>query len=58
MCLLLKKADTEARQFNRVCNILSEYALPVSYTSGMEEYFTEHMDVILGQDAIQHLSRL
>lgn len=56
--LLLKKADTEARQFNRVCNILSEYALPVSYTSGMEEYFTEHMDVILGQDAIQHLSQL
>ena len=56
--LILKKADTDAEQFNRVCNILSEYALPVSYTAGMEEYFTEHMDVIVARDAIQHLSQL
>ena len=56
--LILKKADTDAEQFNRVCNILSEYALPVSYTAGMEEYFTEHMDVIVARDAIQNLSRL
>lgn len=56
--LILKKADTDAEQFNRVCNIFSEYALPVSYTPGMEEYFTEHMDVILPQEAIQNLSRI
>lgn len=56
--LLLKKADTDAEQFNKICNVLSEYALQVSYTSGMEEYFTEHMEVILPQMAIQNLSTL
>ena len=53
--LLLKKADTQAEQFNRVCNILSEYGLQVNYTAGMEEYFTEHMDVIVPAHAIQSL---
>lgn len=56
--LLLKKADTDAEQFNKICNVLSEYALQVSYTPGMEEYFTEHMEVILPQMAIQNLSTL
>lgn len=56
--LLLKKADTDPEQFNKICNILSEYALQVSYTTGMEEYFTEHMDVILPQAAVQNLSTI
>ena len=56
--LLLKKADTDAEQFNRICNILSEYALQVNYTPGMEEYFTEHMEVIIPQQAVQNLSSL
>lgn len=56
--LLLKKADTDAEQFNKICNILSEYALQVSYTPGMEEYFTEHMEVMIPEQAIQNLSTL
>ena len=56
--LLLKKADTDAEQFNKICNILSEYALQVSYTPGMEEYFTEHMEVILPTQAVQQLCTL
>ncbi len=56
--LLLKKADTDAEQFNRVCNILSEYALQISYTPGMEEYFTEHMEVIIPEMAIQNLGMI
>ncbi len=54
--LLLKKADTPAALFNGICNVLSEYALPVSYTPGMEEFFSEHMEVILEEDALQKLS--
>lgn len=53
--LLLKKADTDPGQFNKICNVLSEYALQVSYTPGMEEYFTEHMEVMIPKDAIQKL---
>lgn len=56
--LLLKKADTDAEQFNKICNVLSEYALQVNYTTGMEEYFTEHMEVILPRMAVQNLSTL
>lgn len=56
--LLLKKANTDAAQFNKICNILSEYALQVNYTPGMEEYFTEHMEVLVPQQAIQQLAGL
>lgn len=56
--LLLKKADTDAEQFNKICNILSEYALQVNYTAGMEEFFTEHMEVIIPQQAVQNLRTL
>lgn len=56
--LLVKKADTDAQLFNKVCNILSEYAVQVSYTPGMEEFFTEHMDVIVPQQALQQLGAI
>lgn len=56
--LLLKKADTDPGQFNKICNVLSEYALQVSYTPGMEEYFTEHMEVIIPDAAIQKLRNI
>lgn len=56
--LLLKKADTDPRQFNRICNILSEYGLQVSYSSGMEEFFTEHMEVLIPDQALQQLSAI
>ena len=56
--LLLKKADTEPQTFNKVCNILSEYAVQVNYTPGMEEFFTEHMDVIVPARALQQLGAI
>lgn len=56
--LILKKGDTGAEQFNSVCNILSEYAILVDYSSGMEEFFKEHMDVILMADALPALRQL
>ena len=54
--LLLKKGDTDAQNFNKICNILSEYALQVNYTPGMEEYFTEHMEVLIPDLALQKLA--
>lgn len=54
--LLLKKADTDATMFNKACNILSEYAMQVNYTPGMEEFFTEHMEVILSDGAVRKLA--
>ncbi|MCD7957216.1 MAG: adaptor protein MecA [Lachnospiraceae bacterium] len=56
--LLLKKADLPAAQFNKICNILSEYAVPCRFTVGMEAYFSEHFESILAEHALQSLQKL
>lgn len=56
--LFLKKAESPAEQFNKVCNVLSEYAAPCKYTPGTDAYFAEHMEVILEGRALQELYRL
>lgn len=53
--LLVKKMDTDPEQFNRICNVLSEYSMPMDYSSGMDEFFREHMQVIVADRAMQHL---
>ena len=53
--LLVKKMDTNPEQFNRICNLLSEYAMPMDYTTGMDEFFREHMKVIVDNFALQRL---
>ena len=56
--LILKKAESSAEQFNKVCNVLSEYALSYKFAPGMEAHFTEHMEVILPKQALQNLAQL
>ena len=56
--LILKKADTQANVFNRVCNVLSEYAVQADYTAGMTEFFAEHMKLIIADHAVQSLREL
>lgn len=56
--LLLKKASTSAEQFNKVCNVLSEYGFSYRFAPGMEAHFSEHMQVILAQNALQSLALL
>ena len=53
--LLVKKMDTDPEQFNRICNVLSEYSMPMDYSTGMDEFFREHMQVIVADHAMQHL---
>ena len=53
--LLVRKMDTDAEQFNRICNVLSEFAMPMDYATGMDEFFREHMQVILTGRALQDL---
>ena len=56
--LIIKKGETDPGLFNRICNILSEYAGQVEYSSGMEAFFEEHMQVILKGDALNQLMLL
>ncbi len=56
--LMLKKAQNTAEQFNRVCNILSEYAVPCKFTLGMDAYFEEHFEKIVAEHALQSLREI
>lgn len=56
--LILQKADAPADQFNRVCNILSEYGLSVDFIPGIEQLFAEHMNTILYGQALGDLRSL
>ncbi len=42
--------------FNKICNILSEYAAPVRTVPASEAYFEEHYEPILRNNALQSLS--
>ncbi len=56
--LILRKDTSPAENFNKVCNILSEYAVPCKYSAGMDAYFSEHMETIVSGQALQKLSLL
>lgn len=56
--LLLKKADSPAEEFNKTCNILSEYALSCKFAPGMEAHFAEHMEIVIAEHALQDLYQL
>ncbi len=56
--LILQKADTPAELFNKVCNVLSEYSLPMDYIPGTQELFSEHMETILRDNALSELREL
>ncbi len=56
--LMLRKASSTAEQFNKVCNILSEYAVACKYVVGMEAYFNEHMEVLIADNALQTLRKI
>ena len=56
--LLVSKSDQTPEVFNKVCNILSEYASQRVYTTATGAYFKEHYHVILKGNALQTLAEL
>lgn len=56
--LVISKSQHTPEEFNKVCNILAEYAHQEKYSSAIRAYFDEHYDVILKKDALQVLSRI
>jgi adapter protein MecA 1/2 len=56
--LLVRKGEQSPENFNKVCNILSEYAKQQNYTQGTEAFYDEHYRVILREDALQTLAKL
>ena len=56
--LLIRKERTEPERFNQICNVLSEYGLPMDFTNGTDEFFREHMKIIVSGRAVQQLRTL
>ena len=56
--LLLHIGDHTASQFNKICNVASEYATMRRITTGTEQYFGEHSRPVLAHYALQTLARI
>lgn len=56
--LLVSKSSETPEAFNKVCNILSEYASGQTPTPGTEAFLKEHYHVLLAGNALQTLAEL
>lgn len=56
--LFLRKSDHLPEEFNKVCNIVSEYASCKKYTVATEAFFKEHGKLILKENALQVLEEI
>ncbi|HIT88938.1 MAG TPA: adaptor protein MecA [Candidatus Merdenecus merdavium] len=54
--LVISKSNHSPEEFNKICNILSEYGNVSTYTNATESYLREHFITVIHQQAIQHLA--
>ena len=57
-CLVVKQSDHTPEEFNKVCNILTEYGRRLKSTYSTESYFQEHLECIIRADAVSRMSSL
>lgn len=56
--LVISKSDHTPEEFNKICNILSEYGSSSKYTASNEAYMQEHYALILNGRALQQLAEI
>jgi adapter protein MecA 1/2 len=56
--LVISKSSHSPEDFNKTCNILTEYGSQNDLSAGQDAYFREHYTVIIPQDAIATLAQL
>lgn len=56
--LLIHKSDHTPEEFNKVCNIISEYARQQNYSDAVGAHLAEHGKIILKENALQMLAEL
>lgn len=54
--LVVTQSDHTPEEFNRICNMLSEYGSPEKFAAASEAYMEEHFEPIIKDKAIQALS--
>ena len=57
-CLFLHKSHHTPEEFNKICNIISEYGFQKKYTPATEGYLKEHGKIILKDHALQIINSL
>ncbi len=56
--LMIHKSEHTPEQFNKVCNIMSEYAMQRNYAPSVAAHFEEHETLILKGNALEVLAQL
>ena len=56
--LALVPSDHSANEFNKICNMLSEYGSPEKADASVLAFLEEHCSIIISADAVQKLSAL
>lgn len=56
--LIVNNQTGDLENYQRVCNLLSEYGTKVKANYGMPYYFSEHFKMIIKKDAIQTLASI
>lgn len=56
--LVVTQSDHTPEDFNRICNMLSEYGNPEKFVSASEAYMEEHFEPVVRDNAIQALSKI
>ncbi|SDH71122.1 adapter protein MecA 1/2 [Pseudobutyrivibrio sp. 49] len=54
--LVVSKSDDTAENYNKVCNILSEYSDQQNFVVGTDAYMSEHYETMVKGNAIQSLA--
>ena len=56
--LALTPSDHSANEFNKICNMLSEYGSLEKASASVLAFLEEHCKIIVSADAIQKLSTI
>ena len=56
--LVISKSDHTPEEFNKVCNIISEYGQQENISLGSDAYFTEHYSSVILKNALSTLQQL
>lgn len=56
--LIMGKGKHTPEEYNRICNILSEYGTPKNYTRAQEAFLSEHCEEIINAHALQSLGQI
>jgi len=57
-CLIVRKSNHSPEEFNKVCNVISEYGRYKKYSKAIEAFFKEHGKLILKGKALEVLHSL